>query len=793
MGTTPAAWTEHFQDGRSFQPLGEEEQHLLRAIGPVPEGGRALDACCGAGGTAAYLASLGYAVDGVDFAEGALARARAEHPGLEGARWLRLDIEDDVLTDLADDYALIVVRLAIAFVTSRAYVLRRLAARLAKDGKLVVITPVAERTPDARRSIALDEKELDALTDGFTVERFDTDNLAVLILQGRRGSFSAEEKSRPGPQAVFGAAVIVTDTFGRVLLGRSTRDMWELPGGRIETGEGATAAAVRELSEETALSARPEDAHLVTLLHDDRLDVRRITAVVRISAWEGELGLPEPDQFVRWEWHALDSLDTLGRIFAPSAAALDAVWPSILPGLPPVHSYRCATAMPPVPGEPAEAALLRDKMAETVIAGGWATSKPVQEALRTVPRHRFAPEFPLPDAYDGTDRAVITRRDQTGRAISSVSAAWLQADMLESLQLTPGAVVFEAGSGGYNAELLAHITGPTGHVVTVDIDPWVAHRTRRFLAEAGSGRVAVVETDGALGVPAPFVPRGGFDASLITYNCWDIAPAWHEQLAEGARLVLPLEIGGYTRAITFERRGQLLEARGYTYCGFVRDQGQQARTIPVVNLLDGGLALRFEHGHAAPTHGLEEALRGPRHDVATGITMGAGKGTYFGSLQVYAATTLPNFCRLASSQDPEEGVTAITAGKDVPAIVGDASLAYLMSVQTRQGERPEDKEWEWFVHAFGAQAPQLAEHLLTTVRSWDRHVRAADNKKHADPGLTVYPAGTPDDQLPAGDILDKEQCRLVFRWPGRSGHPTVPAEGVDAAPAVVARGGRTAC
>lgn len=111
-------------------------------------------------------------------------------------------------------------------------------------------------------------------------------------------------------------------------------------------------------------------------------------------------------------------------------------------------SYPLAADRPPVPGEPAEAVRLRQAMAQTVIDGGWARSEPVRDALRTVPRHRFAPEVNLAAAYDGGDRAVITRRDETGTAISSVSAAWLQADMLESLRLGPGAIVFEAGSGG---------------------------------------------------------------------------------------------------------------------------------------------------------------------------------------------------------------------------------------------------------------------------------------------------------------------------------------------------------
>ncbi|MFK0017321.1 methyltransferase, FxLD system [Streptomyces sp. NPDC091027] len=768
--TAREEWEKHYGEGKGWRRLGEREQQLLAEHAPVPAGGgRALDVGCGTGELAAHLASVGYTVDAVDLADSALARAREEHAGIEGVGWLQLDIERDDPAPLhAEGYDLITMRLAYPFVRDRGRIVHGLGERLRDGGALVVITPTVENTPQERRGIALTEDEIALLGAGWeTLERLDADGLAFLVLRGPCHLDTRAVEKRPTTgHALTGALAVVTDDAGRVLLGRSTRGMLELPGGKSAGREGFAAAAVRELAEETGLVADPSAAHVVTMLVDDSHGVPRLTAVVRITTWSGALSNPEPDKFERWEFHDVHGLACVGDVFVPAAQAIDSVWPGVIPDLPPVVSYPLAGERPPGPGEPEEAVRLRQAMAQTVIDGGWAPSEPVRDALRTVPRHRFAPEANLAVAYDGGDRAVITRRDETGRAISSVSAAWLQADMIESLRLRPGAIVFEAGSGGYNAELIAHAAGPDGRVVSVDIDPWVVRRTRAFLTEAGSGRVTAVEADAALGAPAHLVPRGGFDGSVITYNCWDISASWRDQLAEGGRLVIPLEMGGYTRAIEFERRGEVLHTRRFTYCGFVRDQGQQGRPAPVVPLLDGALSLRFDDGPAADTQGLEGVLRGRRHEVATGVTM-RGSNSYFGSLQLFAATTVPGFCRLASHQESAEVVTGIAKDRDAPAILGEASLAYLIHVQTKDSDRREEREWEWFAYAFGERGPELAERLVATVRAWDRHIRAEANDEHADPVLTVHPAGTPDDALPAGDVLDKVNCRLVFRWPGR--------------------------
>ncbi|BAU88225.1 mutT-family protein [Streptomyces laurentii] len=78
---------------------------------------------------------------------------------------------------------------------------------------------------------------------------------------------------------------------------------------------------------------------------------------------------------------------------------------------------------------------------------------------------------------------------------------------------------------------------------------------------------------------------------------------------------------------------------------------------------------------------------------------------------------LSGFCRLTAQQNPREAATAIAKDHDAPAIVHDASLAYLIHVQTKNGGRLRDRRWEWVIHAFGEQGPELAERLAATVRA----------------------------------------------------------------------------
>ncbi|MFE7980484.1 class I SAM-dependent methyltransferase [Streptomyces shenzhenensis] len=103
--------------------------------------GTALDAGCGEGADAIWLAGQGWQVTGVDISAPALARAAADTPtDLAGrATWEKADVTDWQPTE-APLYNLVTVSyLKIPIMSERRRVFTALAARVALDGHLVLI------------------------------------------------------------------------------------------------------------------------------------------------------------------------------------------------------------------------------------------------------------------------------------------------------------------------------------------------------------------------------------------------------------------------------------------------------------------------------------------------------------------------------------------------------------------------------------------------------------------------------------------------------------------------------
>ncbi len=195
----------------------------------------------------------------------------------------------------------------------------------------------------------------------------------------------------------------------------------------------------------------------------------------------------------------------------------------------------------------------------------------IAAAFDAVPRHYFLPGHPLEQIY--ADQAVAIKR-AGDEWLSSSSQPSLMALMLAQLDLAPGQRVLEIGAGtGYNAALMAQIVGPTGRVLSLDLDAELTVAARAHLVAAGYPEVEVRHADGALGAPdaAPFA------RIIVTVGAWDLLPAWREQLAPGGRIVVPVTVlPGLTLSLALEQRGEVWVAVSARPCGFVLLRGAEA-------------------------------------------------------------------------------------------------------------------------------------------------------------------------------------------------------------------------
>ncbi len=373
----------------------------------------------------------------------------------------------------------------------------------------------------------------------------------------------------------------------------------------------------------------------------------------------------------------------------------------------------------------------------------------VEAALRSVPRHLFGPGVPLEQAY--ADDSIVTKRNERGISLSSVSAPTIIAMMLGQLQVRPGQRVLEIGSGGYNAALLRELVGSDGSVTTIDIDQEVVDRARACLAAAGYRDVRVLCADGEFAA----AEYGPFDRIIVTVGARDIPPTWVEQLAEGGRLVVPLRTKGLGRSWALERSGGHLVSRDRMMCGFVPMQGIGEYRGRSISLHGKEVGLWLDEGQQVDTAALDDVLSSPRAQAWSGVTV--RKRDTFSDLDLWLAR-LPNFCLLSANQDAvDRGLVSPGWHLGTPTLVDGGSLAYRAKLRPVNAEETVS---EFGAYAHGPDAVKAADRLAEQIRSWDR-----DHRHGPGPRLTVHPADTPDAELPSGFVVDRRHTRIVISWP----------------------------
>jgi len=185
----------------------------------------------------------------------------------------------------------------------------------------------------------------------------------------------------------------------------------------------------------------------------------------------------------------------------------------------------------------------------------------VLAAMADVPREEFVPEALRGRAY--ADSALPIGSEQT------ISQPWIVAAICQALELRGPELVLEVGTGsGYSAAVLSRLAG---HVVSIERHEALSAESARALASQGIRNVELVVGDGSLGVPE----RGPFDAIAVHATAPAPPPALLAQLAEGGRLVVPLEAGDADVLTAMRRRGERFENEPITPCRFVPLVGEE--------------------------------------------------------------------------------------------------------------------------------------------------------------------------------------------------------------------------
>ena len=156
------------------------------------------------------------------------------------------------------------------------------------------------------------------------------------------------------------------------------------------------------------------------------------------------------------------------------------------------------------------------------------TDERVLRAMSEIPRDEFLTGRARRHAYE--DRALAIGCGQT------ISQPLVVALMTQALNIEPESTTLEVGTGsGYQAAILSRLCR---RVITIEREPALAEQASATLRRLGFDNVEVAAADGSLGWPA----EAPYGAILVACAASEVPQALIDQLADGGRLVVPVQV-----------------------------------------------------------------------------------------------------------------------------------------------------------------------------------------------------------------------------------------------------------
>jgi protein-L-isoaspartate(D-aspartate) O-methyltransferase len=203
----------------------------------------------------------------------------------------------------------------------------------------------------------------------------------------------------------------------------------------------------------------------------------------------------------------------------------------------------------------------RARMVSRDLAGRGIRDGRVLAAMGRVPRERFA-DAAAPEAAYG-DYPLPIACGQT------ISQPYMVAVMTELLGLSGSERVLEVGTGsGYQAAVLSELAA---EVFSMERHAQLSESAGSCLAGLGYRNVRLRVGDGTLGWPE----QAPFEAIIVTAGAPDVPASLRRQLADGGRMVLPVNDGFGHRLVLVRRKGQDFAETPGIPCVFVPLVGKE--------------------------------------------------------------------------------------------------------------------------------------------------------------------------------------------------------------------------
>jgi protein-L-isoaspartate(D-aspartate) O-methyltransferase len=166
-------------------------------------------------------------------------------------------------------------------------------------------------------------------------------------------------------------------------------------------------------------------------------------------------------------------------------------------------------------------------VAEQLLPHG-VTDQRVLRVMAEIPREEFVLPKLRRHAYE--DRALAIECGQT------ISQPLVVALMTQAVAPKPDDIALEVGAGsGYQAAVLSRLCRK---VITVEREPALAEHAAATLRRLGFMNVEVAVGDGSLGWP----PEAPYNIILVAAAARGVPPALIQQLADGGRMVIPVDV-----------------------------------------------------------------------------------------------------------------------------------------------------------------------------------------------------------------------------------------------------------